>query len=287
MRSSVFPLLLMLCFLAPGSAAAGPFTEAGLDKDDPAIIAWASDYLNYLPADDVDEQWRTPAKALGPATGDLYDVVALGERAADSPEPPGEITLIFAAPLTDREGYDLVVFENSFPMGDGLFIELGYVQVSTDGEQWARFPSVSLTPGLAGDYGLLNPTDVFNLAGKFQNAFDVSQGTPFDLADIYGEEAVIDGRVDPLDIRFVKIVDVPGGGDYFDAATQFGYEQNHPIYDAYPTYGSGGFDLEAVGALDMSLSDPSASGDDEGDDDDADSDWRGGDDDDDAAGGCA
>ena len=27
------------------------------------------------------------------------------------------------------------------------------------------------------------------------------------------------------------------------------YDANHPIYDAWPTYGSGGFDLEAIGVL--------------------------------------
>jgi hypothetical protein len=27
------------------------------------------------------------------------------------------------------------------------------------------------------------------------------------------------------------------------------YQKNHPIYDAWPTYGSGGLDLEAVGVL--------------------------------------
>ncbi|HPM77919.1 MAG TPA: PEP-CTERM sorting domain-containing protein [bacterium] len=286
MRSS-FLFLLLLLMLSALPAAAGPFTETGIDKDDPAIVAWASGYVNYLPADDVDAQWRTPEKTLGPATGDLYDVAALGERALDSPDPPGEITLSFAEPLRDREGADLVVFENSFPLGEGLFIELGFVEVSSDGAQWARFPSVSLTPGPVGDYGLLDPSDLHNLAGKFQNAFTVNLGTPFDLAELQGDEAVVDGLVDLQDIRYVKIVDAPGGGDYYDNATALGYDDNHPIYDAHPTYGSGGFDLEAVGALDMSLSDPSASDDDDddlGDDDD----WRDDeDDDDDDAGGCA
>lgn len=289
MRSSLFFLLLLLSLTAL-PAAAGPFTETGIDKDDPAIVAWASGYANYLPADGVDEQWRTPEKTLGPASGDLYDVTALGERALDSTDPPGEITLTFAEPLRDREGADLVVFENSFPLGEGLFIELGFVEVSTDGAQWARFPSVSLTAGPVGDYGLLDPTDLHNLAGKFQNAFTVNLGTPFDLADLQGDEAVIDGLVDLQDVRFVKIVDVPGGGDYYDNATALGYDANHPIYDAHPTYGSGGFDLEAIGALDMSQSDPSASDDDDddlGDDDDWREDEGDDDDDDDDAGGCA
>jgi hypothetical protein len=57
----------------------------------------------------------------------------------------------------------------------------------------------------------------------------------------------------------VRIVDIPGSGDFYDQATlsvdpgtwpdwDF-YAEDHPIYDAWPTYGSGGLDLEAIGVL--------------------------------------
>ena len=70
---------------------------------------------------------------------------------------------------------------------------------------------------------------------------------------------VIEALVDINDIRYVRLVDVPGTGDFCDEATAhlapgtepeaLNYPQNHPIYDAWPTWGSAGFDLEAVGLL--------------------------------------
>ena len=52
---------------------------------------------------------------------------------------------------------------------------------------------------------------------------------------------------------------MPGSGNFFDDAAQLvapdtgphwqNYAENHPIYDQWPTWGSGGFDLEAVGVL--------------------------------------
>jgi hypothetical protein len=210
------------------------------------------------------------------------DTVSLGERPAGSPDAPGEITLTFDEPLRNRPGCDLVVFENAFPSSGGVFGELGFVEVSSDGETWARFPSVSLTPGQVGRYGVIDPTDVYNLAGKFQNAYGVALGSPFNFDELAADEAVIDGAVDLDDIRFVKIVDIPGAGDYFDAADKLGYDAPHPIYDEHPTIGSAGFDVEAVGAMDESQA--SSDDDDQGDDDnDDESPWR----DDDAASGAA
>ena len=68
-----------------------------------------------------------------------------------------------------------------------------------------------------------------------------------------------DGTVDIDDIRYVRIVDIPGSGDYFDNATSYinpqsspvwdYYESSHAVYDAWVTWDSGGFDLEAVGVL--------------------------------------
>ena len=91
----------------------------------------------------------------------------------------------------------------------------------------------------------------------------------FDLAD---DPAVQSGAVDLQNIRYVKIVDAPGGGNYFDDAVSFGYAANHPIYDAYPTTGSAGFDVEAVGVVDESATGGQA--DDDTSDDDAGSSWN-------------
>ena len=90
-------------------------------------------------------------------------------------------------PITNGPGADFAAFENGF-ISDGrsgvegeISGELGYVEVSTDGLQFARFSSVSLTPSAVGAYGTFDSSNVYNLVGKHVNAFGDSWGTPFDL----------------------------------------------------------------------------------------------------------
>lgn len=265
-----FLMWLVSCWLlAPlTTVAAGPLDQPGVPGDDPTIVGWATGFRDYLPADDLDDSWQVPEKSLGAATGAAADVVSLGERLVGSGQAPGEITLTFDAEIRDRTGFDLVVFENGFAAGGGLFADLAFVEVGTDGAVFARFPAISLTPGLVGDYGVIDPTDLHNLAGAHANAYGTTLGTPFDLAELADAPEVVSGEVDLQDIRFVKIVDVPGGGEYFDAATVWGYDADHPIFDSYPTFGSAGFDLDAVGVIDETA--PKSDQDDDTDDDDDD-----------------
>jgi hypothetical protein len=140
-----------------------------------------------------------------------------------------------------------------------MIAELAYVEVSSNGVDFARFSSVSLTPGLVKSYGTIEVSNVHNLAGKHPNANGRCVGTPFDLDDLADHPSVLSGAVDLNDIRFVRIVDIPGSGDFLDEASSQTdpaaepgwryYAKDHPIYDAWPTVGSGGFDLEAVGVL--------------------------------------
>jgi Domain of unknown function (DUF4465) len=272
------------------SAHAGPYTEAGVngyidpnnhgrgaDPQDPNAVlnpifrGWATAVVSYKPAPGVDPQWADPNKALGPVTGDKLDIVSLGDLSQEQISqgvPPGQITLSFDEPIRQANGYDFVVFENGFvsdansangSVAGQMFTELGYVEVSSNGIDFVRFPAVSLTPAPTGAYGTLEISNVYNLAGKHPNAGGVCTGTPFDLQDIAGDPNVVSGLVDINDIRYVRIIDIPGSGDFYDdASTQIDpssgpawdhYSHNHPIYDAWPTFGSGGFDLEAVGVL--------------------------------------
>jgi hypothetical protein len=140
-----------------------------------------------------------------------------------------------------------------------MFAELGYVEVSSNGSDFVRLPSVSLTDGLVGMYGTLEISNVYNLVGKHPNAEGVCTGTPFDLREINNEPEVVSGLVDINNINYVRIVDVPGSGDFEDEAVRHidpgsrplwdFYANRHPIYDAWLTYDSGGVDLEAVGIL--------------------------------------
>ncbi|MDY7023630.1 MAG: PEP-CTERM sorting domain-containing protein [Cyanobacteriota bacterium] len=106
----------------------------------------------------------------------------------------------------------------------------------------------------AADYlsiGQINPTQVYNLAGKHINNgvvisedefVQTSWGIPFDL-DVLAEVAQPDS-LDLNNINFVRIVDIPGNGAFTDA-------EGNPIYDPWqtPIPGSGGFDLEAIGVI--------------------------------------
>ncbi len=253
------------------------FNRANPLADEDAIInpifrSWASGYINYLPAGSVDADWTNPNKALGVVTGDNGDIVSLGDL---SPEQisnsisPGEITLVFGDPnqthspehIRDMSGWDFVVFENGFspPDSNDIFAELGYVEVSSDGAHFARFPSVSLTKESVGGYGSIDSSNLHNLAGKHPNSYGECVGTPFDLSDLLDNAAVVSGDVDLSDICYVRIVDIPGSGDFYDEATSnidpnsignwASYSSRHPIFDAWQTYGSGGFDLEAIGVL--------------------------------------
>jgi hypothetical protein len=140
-----------------------------------------------------------------------------------------------------------------------MFAELGYVEVSSNGVDFVRFPSVSLTAGLVGMYGTIEISDVYNLVGKHPNGNGVCTGTPFDLSELAGEASVISGVVDINNINYVRIVDIVGSGDFEDEAVKHidpgswplwdFYANNHQIYDAWLTFESGGVDLEAVGVL--------------------------------------
>ena len=286
--------------LAAAAARAGPYTETGVNGYidpatwrhadplgpnavlNPLFRGWATAVLEYAPSDQAwsgPGVWNDPTKALGPATGQNFDIVSLGElnrEEIDQGDWPGHITLVFGDPcdpndrngIRNDQGYDFAVFENAFvsklatPLGsfEGQMIaELAYVEVSTDGRTFARFPSVSLTPKPVGVYGTIEISNVYNLAGKHPNANGVCTGTPFDLEELKDHPDIVSGLVDLNDIRYVRIVDIPGSGDFLDDATsridpntwpQWGpYAERHPIYDCWPTWGSGGFDLEAVGVL--------------------------------------
>jgi parallel beta-helix repeat protein len=116
------------------------------------------------------------------------------------------------------------------------------MEVSTDGVNFIRFPSVTITPEVVGDYGTVDPTNVTNLVGKHVNAYGDSWGTPFDLEDLADNPDVIAGIVDLDEINYVRIVDIPGNGFFNDSL-------GNPIYDAWVTWGSGGLDFEALGVI--------------------------------------
>lgn len=240
------PAFVAVFLLLPAWLSAGPYNEAGIINTDPRIVAWADGYTDLVrgPMDIANPglgnaSFGSPANALGPADCNYLDVVSLGDG--------GRITLVFDPPIRDGYGPDFVVFENGFPSGGLLFAELAFVEVSTNGSAFARFPSVSLTPAPVDGFGTLDPTDVQNLAGKHPGGVaHECQGTPFDLSDLAGDPLVTGGQVNLSEIRYVRVVDVIGNGSTKDKA-------GRPVYDPYPTaLSQGGFDLQAIGVLNRS-----------------------------------
>lgn len=215
-----------------------------------AFAGWAVEVVEYAPASpgDIAVDWTNAMKSLGPVTADNFDVVSLGEldtqQVANSVSP-GSITLRLDPPAMDRPGPDIAVFENALaPSATEIFGELAFVEVSSDGTNFVRFPSMVLHTNAVGPYETLMATDIYNLAGKHINGSGGSWATPFDLSDFACSTAVSNGTLDLNHVPYVRIVDIPGTGDFFDSSTP-----PRPIYDPHETFGSGGFDLEAVGVL--------------------------------------
>jgi hypothetical protein len=137
------------------------------------------------------------------------------------------------------------VFENGFvnPANpEEAFLELAFVEVSSDGNHYFRFPPVSNTPLTtqvkgSGDY--MNARYVNNLAGKYAS----KNGTPFDL-----EELKDNAGLDVHHITHVRIIDVIGSIGAHASQDKSGNRINDP----YPTpFPGGGFDLDAVAALNI------------------------------------
>ncbi len=214
----------------------------------PIFVGWATSVESYVPAANVQAGvWDDPSLALGAVTGDNFDIVSLGDRGTGDNDPAGTITLGFTSGIRNGGGFDLAVFENGFGSDTSLSLELAFVEVSSDGSNFARFGSDSLTAGPIGAFGTADPTDVYNLAGKhanngFSGSNSGSWGTPFDLEDLTSDALVQGGLVDLANIQYVRLIDVIGDGRALDAS-------GDPIYDAWLTTGSGGFDLEAIGVI--------------------------------------
>jgi hypothetical protein len=220
-----------MIMLAP-AAKAGPYAPAAgnsgstaVSMDDPAFIDWASGWVDYIAGDNLASTWMNPQKALGPPEGTSFEVVSLGSG--------GAITMTFDPPLSNGLGWDFAIFENSF---SDTFLELAYVEVSSDGVQFVRFDNDSLTAGPVGGFGATDPTNIDGFGGKYRQGF----GTPFDLADLSTKDDVLNGLVKLNEISHVRIIDIIGDGTFLDTS-------GGVIWDPYPTAQSAGFDLDAVG----------------------------------------
>lgn len=218
--------------------AAGTPGSSAIAANHPSIAGWATGCtvvrgpVDITDPDGPKVRYGNEQAGAGPATGSTTDAVSLGDG--------GVAILTFDSPIRNIEGPDFAVFENSF---NDRFLELAFVEVSTDGERYVRFPSTSETQTATqvGTNGFLDPTCLNNLAGKYR----VGYGTPFDL-----EELRDSAGIDIDNIVYVRLVDVVGTID-----PQYATRDAHGnmVNDPYPTsdtiWASGGFDLTGVAVL--------------------------------------
>ena len=206
------------------------------------LVAWASQCTIYRGLMCID------SPALGNASaGDSSLALGRADRSVVSLGDSGVAVLTFPGFIYDGEGADFAVFENGFanPLNDSqAFLELAFVEVSSDGVNYTRFPAQSLTqtnvqiPG-SGVYMYANL--LHNLAGNYLAGY----GTPFDLSELAGTPGL-----DINHITHVRVVDVIGDISPTHASHD---SSGRVINDPYPTnFPTSGFDLDAVGVIHIS-----------------------------------
>lgn len=239
MQGKLVSYVLIMLFLAvikqltaQFDPAAGQSGSKAMHADSLAFIGWASSVV-------VERGWVVAGnESLGLATyGNDGDALGKADLGVVSLGDGGVATVRFSFPLWDGPGPDFAVFENSF---SDDFLELAFVEVSSDGEYFARFPAVSLTPTdvQVESFGLLDATKIHNLAGKYRALY----GVPFDLEDLKD-----DPFLNIQQITAIRIIDVVGSIDLSFGTTDV---EGRLVNDPWPTpFPSSGFDLDAVGVI--------------------------------------
>lgn len=218
----------------PGAGFPG---TTAIHKDSPQFVGWATGisvtrgHVNIANPDFIagGSNFATsgqPNNVLG--YPDSNSTVSLGDG--------GSAVLTFASAIVDEAGFDLAVFEN----GASTYLELAFVEASSDGIHFFRFPSHSQTPTAVqiGTFGTPSATYLNNLAGKYEALY----GTPFDLSELPD-----DPLLDKNAVTHIKVVDVVGSIDPAHAGLDsFG----NAVNDSFPTpFTSSGFDLQGVGVI--------------------------------------
>lgn len=160
------------------------------------------------------------------------DFVSSGFFSVYSLGAGGRATFGFADSIRNGEGDDFIVFENAFELFGGptfsdptglSFAEVCFVEVSTNGIDFVRFPTSYNGPDAAhpvfggsafgsfDGFGGCGPVlaDVGN--GDDPRNAALAGGDALDLSDLLLEPEVISGAVDLQNINFVRLVDVVEG----------------------------------------------------------------------------
>ncbi len=204
--------------------------------------------------------------------GGSLNVLTLGTQ--------GDVTVGFNTAIANGPGADFTVFENGFEFPPSfVFTELSFVEVSTDGLNFARFPNHYQGPqGPFGSFTTFPYGSSINLAGGMPvvanpatNNVDplnpvFSGGDAFDLSDLLGHPLVVSGVLDLNDVNFVRIIDVEGGVDLdsdgrliWDSTSSADIDAIAVLNTAASITGNRpfcGFSMDAQGYLHLTFSDP-------------------------------
>jgi hypothetical protein len=240
MKTIAHVTLMLTLLTAAASIAALPDTgqvNNEYDRSDPALTAWANDVHSYHQGY---QDYQAPE--LGFADYGLETDVLGSAGTPFSLGDGGWIVLDFAAPIINGDGDDFVVFENGMDF-NGVFMEIGFVGVSSDGVNFSRMPSFCRRATQPGPWDSSDPADFYNLAGNFLG------GTGFDLNDLLlADDALVQaGTVDLQNIQYLRIVDVVGDITGPGGSADF---LGRPVADPYPTPGlSSGMDLTGAAVI--------------------------------------
>jgi len=154
-------------FCGPAGIGVAPyFGLYSSQQVNPLFEGWATQVVDYTPSDpeSIDPIWMNPANALGPASGDVDHVVSLGDLSAQDladGKQPGTITLAAASALAMDRVLILYCLAILFAVGTKIWAKMAYVEVSTDGVNFARFPNINTNPrpsGMQWPYMVSDPT---------------------------------------------------------------------------------------------------------------------------------
>ena len=221
------------CFAqyAPPAETVG---STAIKSDSNCIVSWATKCKIMRGHQDI----SAPIPFNPSSVGDSISAIGAEDGLIVSLGDGGSAILEFDRPITNGIGFDFVIFENGF---DDRYLELAFVEVSSNGIDFYRFPSASLTDTntQVGAFSYwADARQINNLAGKYRAGF----GTPFDLQELNGISGL---NIDS--ITHLKITDVVGSllNEYCSRDAS-----GRKINDPWPTpFASSGFDLDAVGVI--------------------------------------
>ena len=220
MKKSIFMFACTLFaanLMAQYDGDGGTEGSKAISKEDASIVAWAKG-VEFDRTSEV--TYGKPYDAIGMADTTNLVCVSLGNG--------GTAVATFDRPIVNKDGFDFAVFENAF---DSTFMELAFVEVSSDGVNYFRFPSKS---SATEDKTTQTTSHYYNLAGKYSYKY----GVGFDLSELE-DNALLDKN----NVRFVRLVDVQGGVDK-DSQGNIIYE-----YDEHSFLHASGFDLSGIAVI--------------------------------------